>query len=59
VSGGPSSTVFVKVASTKREKNKFRRKGICALKADIVAQSDFPPAELEVLNSEIICHKMH
>ena len=57
--GGPSSTAFVTVASTKRSKNRFRRKGICALRTDVVAQNEFLPTEFEVLNFENLCHKMH
>lgn len=52
--GGPSSTAFIKVASKKRTKNRFRNKVICMQKTNIVL-----PSEFEVLNFEILCHKMH
>jgi hypothetical protein len=46
-SGGPSSTAFIKVASTKESKNRFRNKGFYALKTDIIAQNEFPPLNLK------------
>jgi len=57
--GGPSHIMFVKAASKKRVKNGFRKKRNFALKTDIVVQNYFPPYELEVLNFEILCQKMH
>jgi hypothetical protein len=57
--GGPPSTAFIKVASTKRTKDRFRRKGTCGLNTNIVAQNEFLPTELEVSNFEILCHKIH
>jgi hypothetical protein len=56
---GPFYIIFLKVESKKRVKNGFRKKRIFALKTDIVAKNYFLPSELEVLNFEILCHKMH
>jgi hypothetical protein len=46
-SGGPPSSVFIKVARTKRTKNRFRGKVICGLNTDIVTQNEFLPSEMK------------
>ena len=45
--GGPSSSVCIKVARTKRTKNRFRGKVICGLNTDIVTQNEFLPSDMK------------
>ena len=58
-SGGPSCSAFIKVARTKTAKNRFKRKGICGLNTDIIAENEFFHSEIEVLNFEILCRKVN
>jgi hypothetical protein len=55
----PSCSAFINVASTYTAKNRFRRKGICGLNTSVIAENEFLPSEFEVLNFEILCHKIY